>query len=474
MEKYRLKLSGIDTYLEKYGSLKLSNKKITSRASAIFEPQRLTFDIFYFDNPQSEQDNLCNIIKGRVVEYSENLNTYSKYGLSMDVIELYFGDALIFSGYISTFDSKANVTDKIINVVCYDRLIIFDILKKAQIKIADDVWTWSNFLTELNNKIIDAGFLNYSLSNNVNINDYNILDDTKYSVSLNQAWYPDLNYSDYYTGQGFYVASNGDIYYLFRQLYSSGLYISHEFIIIRLNGANLYMCEHYYRYYEQADMALTIEEIIYNESSIWGTSTKENFGDYDQINFENLPQSVLINNTIINIDELDFGGETVSLNYSGNQSMTIMYVGKRIENHEIIDTDKTDAIDILKSFMLINDWACYCSGTQIVFKLFESFSSSVTIEDDNIISIISNKNMSSSVPALSALDGDYSVLIEILSSYYSTTNQRIIYKIKILKIGNQPKAGDRITNDTYGVSAIIINKQDNWENNYITVEAIEL
>ena len=470
MTGYYITLNGgID--FELFSELNIGSKKLKQDDWFAVEPQAVSFEMLYYTTPNTAQQTESNRIIDTIFNNSEIIKGIS----AGNVIRLYYNEELLFTGIVDLTQSDYNIVTKDSKIYCYDYLKLLSIIKNSEdYNIIDDIKLLSEILTELQSNIDNLAITTANINSQASLNTANIVGSVSIPTGQELNSFPD--FGDYFAGFVYLTTGNyrNTINFAYFYLLENDLEFRYEYFLIRIDGL----------IYTRIEGDNRVDEIPSGQSS-FDTLQQRNSILYEvNIFFANY-DVVLSQATSDTISVLAGGStRTYTLNYAdyGSNNSFLSVTGRLFSNQKAlgkylvdgyIEENTNNIVDIFKMYLKTLDLVCFADGGTIQIANYNQYQSTVTINDEDIISILQEYNEIDKIEDIDNVEGETDKYIEELNRYYSTIFTDYSYNINILLSGNENiKAGDRLLNTTYNLDVFIIEIKLDYENNRIKIKAV--
>ena len=482
MIKYKLFYNADE--LEIYGNLKIGSKKLKQNNWFTIEPQTISFSLLKFNNPRNRQEELNNNFIYSVFDNNNN----SINGIIPDIyITVYENNNIIYVGLISLLESKYEIISGKAFITCYDVLKVLGVLSDEDSRIINNTREFTGFLLSLQSKITDIGF--FVTLNNTAILPSSIIDEQYLDTGKDNDIVTPI---EDYPLSGLYYTSGTDndilyFYYINADCNAPNPeggfdfdYISYQYILISFEGLKYSLLVNEIGTIDvdeinnPGNMDLKIKELEikrfqadmqkYWKSFVWfivrGGYTYQEYLAFD-IDYK--------------IEFGYLGRNDIVVTMNGNLFTQRRSFGGYIENGFDAEDD-SNIVNVLKMYLMANDYICYASGSNINIIGYNQYSSTIILEDINeeIISIHQSYQTKNIIEDIPNIDVEQNIWLKILNEYYSNKINSKFYVIKLRKVGRAIKAGDRIVNSTYDVNLFIFQIDYNIDKPYFTVTGVNI
>lgn len=513
---YYLKTSLSDTEFYKFGSFKISNKKLKQGDWFVVEPQTIEFEILYYNSPVDRQEDMSNEIYSAIFDTEDiEYNFVKNFSVSF-----YSGNTLLFTGFVDKKECTVFRGEKRGKIKAYDANVFFELIKNNDEEILDFQVTF-NEMTETFQDIVRGYQISSDTFNTYNntqislseslqgkniplpINSLNPGTDSGMGVSpapngwyqtdvkIYKPWeYEDINGNNLFMINN--VTFDSKILYLeFRQYYANaeGLfagatynYEQEELTVIKITDLVFEVVDHQKR-----------QVFLDNDTFVWLgglPNTGFNFSfftltpstDYltapymDQINFSSISESIsflygnqtfstLSNSYRLNVP--DIGNSGWSITPSTNMRKEIC-TGDYFKNHKY-GLSKSLLFDVIKRFLIQFNIIAYATKSgEIDFRDFENYTTAVMLSDSSIISVKEAYDNIDELTDLPASSGDISSLLGLLNKtiYRPILKNTKMYEVNfIINESIFVDVGYRLLNTEYNFDIFVLELEIDIESN---------
>jgi len=478
MTEYKLYYN--DEELEIYGNLKIGSKKLKQNDWFAMEPQRISLDLYKYSLPVNAQQSLSNELLFNIFDRDD----IAISGIIPDIyISIYEDAVLIYGGFVSLLESKYDKIYGKASIICYDALKSLGILSDEDVRIINNTIEFTNFMSFLQTKIVEAGFTNITINNIANLPSY-VFDEQSVDTGKDNDIVTPI---EDYPLSGLYYTSGTDndilyFYYITADYrppsQSSGhvfSYISYQMILMSFDGL---------KYSRLINDSGTID-IDDNDIFSYGNKVIElrNKFESDVKKFWKSFTYFMVFQGFTFQEytafDIDYKIETNYIN-AGDIVVTMngnLFTPRRSFGGYIIDgywyENDSSIIDVLKMYLMSNDYICFADGLNIKVISYNQYSASIVLDDDEVMSIKQSYQTKNIIEEIPAIESNQGIWLKILNRYYSDNINSKFYSIRLNGVGRRVRAGDRITNSTYNINLFIF--QINYkviDDNTITVTGV--
>ena len=469
------------TDFELYGNLKLGSKKLKQQDWFMLEPQTLSFDLLYFSNANGTQETLSNTIIDTIFMLREPVNGL----IPWYIVRMYFDSTLLFTGIVDLTQSKYSEISKKATVTCYDYLKLLSVLKDDDKSIVDNRYSYSDYLVLLQSALDELAITDIDVHSSGGIPNGQLTD--AISISLFQKIQAFEGYPEQTLEHGFIFNTEagtkyfGCLFFLFINIRPGQSeegefgFIS-ESILISFDGLNYsrLISNTGFDIYEYDDNPQNDLEIVDQRIGIYIKYMREmrEYLSFNQTDLVLAPDVLTVSGLIYNYLANSYGGLDSTISITGSMFSYFHTIGKYLKDG-LNDENTTSIIDVLKMYLMANNQICYANGAGLQITGYGEYQTTHVIADDDILEISNNYIEKKKIERIPGINADTEYWLRALNLYYSDNIGSVLKTVDILLSGNETiKAGDEITNATYGLDLFIIELKHEIGDMTITVTGV--